>query len=55
MCGGAALDHHVFFLQDALSEVTQMYPPLKLRVFVNDITALLMRKNTEVAEMARKR
>ena len=37
-------------LQDALSEVTQIYPPLKLRVFVDDITALLMVKNREVAE-----
>ena len=26
-------------LQDALSEVTNIYPPLKLRVFVDDITA----------------
>ena len=31
-------------LQDALSEVTNFYPPLKLRVFVDDITALLTRK-----------
>ena len=31
-------------LQDALSEVTKIYPPLKLRVFVDDITALLMGK-----------
>ena len=41
-------------LQDALSEVTKFYPPLKLRVFVDDITALLMEKNKEVAEMAKK-
>ena len=27
-------------LQDALSEFTKTYPPLKLRVFVGDITAL---------------
>ena len=26
-------------LQDALSEVAQIYPPLKLKVFVDDITA----------------
>ena len=39
-------------LQDALREVTQVYPPLKLRVFVDDITALLMTKSKEVAEMA---
>ena len=31
-------------LQDALSEVTKIYPPLKLRVLVDDITALLMWK-----------
>ena len=41
-------------LLDALSEVTKFYPPLKLRVFVDDITALLMVKNEEVAEMAKK-
>ena len=41
-------------LQDALSEVTQIYPPLKLRVFVDDITALLMVNNKEVTEMAKK-
>ena len=40
-------------LQDALSEVTKIYPPLKLRVFVDDITALLMENNEEVAEMAK--
>ena len=39
-------------LQDALSEVTQFYLPLKLRVFVDDITVLLIGKNKEVAEMA---
>ena len=31
-------------LQDALSEVTKIYPPLKLRVFLDDIAALLMKK-----------
>ena len=41
-------------LQDALSEVTKIDPPLKLRVFVDDITALLIGKNRAVAEMARK-
>ena len=41
-------------LQDALSEVTNIYPPLKLRAFVDNITALLMEKNKEVAEMAMK-
>ena len=28
-------------LQDASTEETKIYPPLKLRVFVDDITALL--------------
>ena len=41
-------------LQDALSEVTKIYPSLKLRVFVDDITALVKGKNKEVAEMAKK-
>ena len=31
-------------LQDALSEVTNIYPPLKLTIFLDDITALLMVK-----------
>ena len=42
-------------LQDAQSEVTKIYPPLKLRDSVDDITALLMEKNQEVAEMAKKK
>ena len=37
-----------------MSEVTNIYPPLKLRVFVDDISALLMGKNKVVAEMAKK-
>ena len=41
-------------LQDGLSEVTKNYPPLKLRVFVDDITALPKGKHREVAEMAKK-
>ena len=44
-------------LQDALSEVTKtdsLLLPLKLRVFVVDLTALLKGKNKEVAEMAKK-
>ena len=41
-------------LQDAFNEVTQIHLALKLRVFVDDITALLMVKNKVVAEMARK-
>ena len=40
-------------LQDALSEITKIYLPLKMKVFVDDITALLMVKNKEVAEMAK--
>ena len=41
-------------LQDALSEVTKIYPSLKLWVVVDDLTALLMEKKREVAEMAKK-
>ena len=41
-------------LQDSLSEVTNIYPPLKLRVFADDFTALVMEKNKGVAEMAKK-
>ena len=43
-----------FVLQDASSEVPKIYPPLMLWVFVDDITARLMEKNKEVAEMAKK-
>ena len=41
-------------LQDALSEVTNIYPSLKLRVFVDDIAALVQGGNKDVAEMAKK-
>ena len=41
-------------LQDALSEVTKIYHPLKLRIFVDDITALFKGENREIAEMAKK-
>ena len=41
-------------LQDALREVTNICPPLKLRVFVDDITALVKGVNREVAEAAKK-
>ena len=41
-------------LQDALSEVTKIYLSLKLRVFIDDITALVRGKNKEVAEMVKK-
>ena len=44
----------VFVLQGALSEVTKIYPPLKLRVFVYDSTAPLMGNNKEVAVIAKK-
>ena len=63
MCGGAASDSHGYFARvkvellastDALSEETTIYPPLKLRVFVDDIMALLMEKNKVLAEMAKK-
>ena len=41
-------------LQDALSEVTKIFPPLmKLRVFSDDITAIVKGRNKEVAEMAK--
>ena len=38
-----------------MSQVTNMYPRLKLRVFVDDITALVRGGNKEVAEMAKKK
>ena len=41
-------------LQDALSEVTKFYPPLKLRVFEDDTTAPLIDRKKKVAEMAKK-
>ena len=41
-------------LRDALSEVVKIYPPLKLRVFVDDITALVKGRNQEVADMGKK-
>ena len=41
-------------LQDALSEVTKFYTPSKLRVFLGDISALLMGRNREVADMAKR-
>ena len=40
-------------LQDALSEVMKILPLLKLRVFVDDITALVKGNNKEVVEMAK--
>ena len=66
MCSTAVADHHGhparskwsclllrIVLQDALSEVTKIYSPLKWRVFVGDITALLIGENRAVAEMAK--
>ena len=41
-------------LQDALSEVTQIFPPLKLLVFEADITAFMNGRNKELVEMAEK-
>ena len=64
-CGRAVTDHlghparskwscSRIVLQDALSEVVKIYPPLKLRVLVDDITALVKGRNKEVADMAKK-
>ena len=41
-------------LQDAPSEITKICPSLKLRVFVDDIKALLMGRNQELVEKAKK-
>ena len=42
-------------LQDALSDVTKIHPPLKLTVFVDDITAFCDgEKQREVADMVQK-
>ena len=46
--------YSALFLQDALSEVLKIYLPLKLRVFVDGITALVKERNKEMAEMAKK-
>ena len=40
-------------LQDALSEVTIISLRQKLRSFVDDVTALLMARNREVAEIGK--
>ena len=37
-----------FVLQDAFSEVMKVYPPLKRKVFVDDITAFMEGKNKEL-------
>ena len=36
-------------LQDALSEVMKVYPPLKLKLFVEDVTAFMEGRNKEFA------
>ena len=41
-------------LQDALSDVMKNYHPLKLSVFVNDVTTPVKGRHKEVAEMAKK-
>ena len=39
-------------LQDALSEATKIFPPLKFRVFVDDITTFMHGRNKELVHMA---
>ena len=39
---------------DALSEVVKVYLPMKLKVFVDDITACLQGRNEELPETAEK-
>ena len=41
-------------LQDTLIEVTKICPPLRLRVFVDDITSFMNGRNKELVEMAEK-
>ena len=41
-------------LQDSLSEVTKIHPPQKLRVFVDDMTALMSGRNEEPVGSAEK-
>ena len=41
-------------LQDAMSEVTKVYPPPQLRVSVDDLTAFVNGRNKELMEMAKK-
>ena len=67
MCGRAANNHigypaevevELLALADCVAACVMLgskfYPTLKLRVFVDDITALLRRKNKVMAEMAKK-
>ena len=46
--------HLRIVLQDALSEVTKIYLSLKLRVFIDDITALVRGNIKQVSEMVKK-
>ena len=41
-------------LQDALSEVVSVYPSMKLKVFVDDITACLEGRNKELPKIVEK-
>ena len=41
-------------MQDALSDITNFYPPLKLRVFADDITAFMNGRNKESVEVVEK-
>ena len=41
-------------LQDALSEVKKVYPPLKLRGFVDDVKAFMEGRNKELPGIAEK-
>ena len=67
MCGWVAPDYHGhshrskwgcsllrILLQDALSEVVKIYPLLKLKVFVDDITTLFKGRDKELTELADK-
>ena len=67
MCGGATPDITAILfeskrrclllrivLQDALNEVTNIFPPLKMRVIVDDITTFMNGRNKELVEMAEK-
>ena len=59
MCCRAATDHHGHLAKVKVELLAptychKIYPPLKLRVFVGDITALVMGRNKEVAKMAKK-
>ena len=67
MCGRAAHDHHGFSARvqvelfafahcfaGCIEGSHKNYPSLKLRVFINDITAKVKGRNEEVAEIAKK-